>query len=164
MKKTLFLLFILIFPFFVKADQKEKVNIYFFYGRECPHCHEGLTFFDSIEEEYGKYYNLNIYEVWYDAKNESLMKKIARFKKENKSLAVPYIIIGETSLEGYEEKDNEIILKTIEKEYAKDTRIDILEQVKKSENQKAIFFLLTIIGSVVIIIFISKKNKFQKGK
>ena len=85
MKKTLFLLFILIFPFFVKADQKEKVNIYFFYGRECPHCHEGLTFFDSIEEEYGKYYNLNIYEVWYDAKNESLMKKIARFKKENKS-------------------------------------------------------------------------------
>ena len=77
---------------------------------------------------------------------------------------MPYIIIGETSLEGYEEKDNEIILKTIEKEYAKDTRIDILEQVKKSENQKAIFFLLTIIGSVVIIIFISKKNKFQKGK
>lgn len=160
MKKILCLLTILCLPFFVKADQKEKVNIYFFYGRECPHCHEALTFFDSIEELYGQYYNLITYETWYDSQNEALLKKVSRFRKENKEFGVPYIIIGETSFEGYEEEDNEIIQKTIIKEYEKESRVDILEQVKKKEDQKAIVLLLFIVGIVSITIFIKKK----KGK
>lgn len=166
MKKLYILLIFLCFPIFVKAEPKEKINIYFFYGRECPHCHEALTFFDSIKDEYGKYYNLITYETWYDSKNESLMKKIARFKKENKNGGVPYFIIGETSLEGYEEEDNEIILKTILSEYEKESRVDILDQIKASENKKAILLFTTIIGGFFVILLVKKKKekKFKKSK
>ena len=33
---------------------KNKVNIYFFWGSTCPHCKEEFAFFDEIQEEYGE--------------------------------------------------------------------------------------------------------------
>jgi len=56
-------LILLITPMFVNAKEKEKINVYVFYGDGCPHCHNAFNFFESIEKEYGKYFDLVEYEV-----------------------------------------------------------------------------------------------------
>ena len=45
-------------------EAKEKINIYLFWGNGCSHCSNLKAFMASIEEEYGKYYNLYTFEVW----------------------------------------------------------------------------------------------------
>ena len=92
--KYLFVVFVafLAMPFMVFADDTEatptptpaeteetpsKVNVYLFRGEGCPHCEEMLEFFDSIEEEFGQYYTMNTYEVWYNQDNANLMEEVA---------------------------------------------------------------------------------------
>ena len=61
---------------------ENKINIYIFWGDGCPHCEEAIKFFNSIEDEYGKYYKLVKYEVWNDQDNSKLMDEVAsKFRK-----------------------------------------------------------------------------------
>lgn len=54
----------------VKEDN--KVNIYFFWGKGCPHCEQEHEFFENIKEKYGDYYNLYTFETWYNEENAKL--------------------------------------------------------------------------------------------
>ena len=38
--------------------QNDKINLYFFWGDGCPHCEELFSFLESIQNEYGKYFNV----------------------------------------------------------------------------------------------------------
>ena len=51
----------------------DKVNIYLFYGKGCPHCEALFTYFESIKSKYSKYYNLYAFEVWYNEDNGKTM-------------------------------------------------------------------------------------------
>ena len=53
MKKVLSVLLILVLfiPLFIKAEEKE-VNMYLFYGEECPHCHALLEFLEPYIENH----------------------------------------------------------------------------------------------------------------
>lgn len=82
----------------IRADN--KVNIYFFYGAECPHCHEEMEFFEKIEKEYGKYYNFYSYEVWHNPYNVKLLRTFSNAMGENIT-SVPYTIIGEKTFLGF---------------------------------------------------------------
>ena len=168
MKKIKYLLviftFLFLFPFGVEG--KEKINIYFFKGNGCPHCEEAEAFFNSIEEEYGKYYNLIDYETWYDTDNAELMAKVAS-KLGEEANGVPYIIIGKKTWNGYTSNYNDEIISTIKKEYNKSNkdRYDVIEEVngkaKKSNPSSdiaAILIIILIIGSIVYGIIIARKK------
>lgn len=91
---------------------REKVNIYFFWGDGCPHCKEEFAFFNQIEGEYGQYYKLNTFEVWYDAENEKILKRFAQEMKDQVS-GVPYTIIGDQSYIGFGEENKEKMIDAI---------------------------------------------------
>lgn len=78
----------------------EKVNIYFFWGDGCPHCEEEKKFFEEIKSEYGEYFNLYMFEVWYDEDNKKLLTEMAGAMGDEIK-GVPYTIIGKDSFSGF---------------------------------------------------------------
>lgn len=109
---------------------KDKIVISLFWGNGCPHCERLKEFFKEIEDEYGKYYTLKTYEVWYNEDNNKLLDKVAAYVGKNVT-GVPFYIIGETPLSGYGSSKKEQIKKTIKEEYEKDTRINPIEELAK---------------------------------
>lgn len=108
MKKIKSLLFILLImlalvPFGVMAEdkkneevQKEPVKLYIFHGSTCQYCLATFEWLDTIEEEYGDYFDLVDYEVWGSQENASLMEEVADIMGDNAS-GVPYLIVGNYS-------------------------------------------------------------------
>ena len=130
------LLGLLLIPSSVSAEDNDKVNVYFFRGEGCPHCEEAEEFFDSIKDEYGKYFTIVDYETWYNEDNAELMEKVAKARDEEAS-GVPYIIIGDQAWNGYASDYDDAIKKQIKKVYEQDTdsRYDIMKYVEA--NKKA---------------------------
>ena len=95
---------------------KNKVNIYFFWGSTCPHCKAEFAFFDEIKEEYGDYYNLYTYEVWENPDNEKIMNKFADALNEEVT-GVPYTVIGDVSFTGFGESSKEKFIETIKNKH-----------------------------------------------
>lgn len=95
---------------------KDKINIYFFWGDGCPHCEKEFEFFDSIEDEYGDYFVLNTFEVWHNKENEKLLNQFANAMGDEVS-GVPYTIIGEKTFSGFSETYEKDILDAIKNQY-----------------------------------------------
>lgn len=95
---------------------ENKVNIYLFWGDGCPHCENAKNFFESIEEEYGKYFKLNKFEVWYNKDNKEIMNQFASAMGE-KVKGVPYIIIGNKTYKGFSSSYKESIIEAITSQY-----------------------------------------------
>lgn len=113
------------------TKEKNKVNIYFFHGDGCPHCKEEFAFFDSIEKEYGKYYNLHTFEVWHNEYNSKLLKTFAYYL-DKKVTGVPFTIIGEKVIVGFGSNAKEEIPEAIKSEYKKDYDI-YFDKIKTSK-------------------------------
>lgn len=108
----------------------EKINIYLFWGDGCPHCEELMMFFRSIDNEYGKYYRLYAFEVWYNNDNGMLMDGFgSELGDKTKNRNVPYFIIGEESFAGYNSNMNNDIIDTILSQYEKRSEINKFENV-----------------------------------
>lgn len=99
----------------VKYDEN-KVNIYFFWGNGCPHCEAEHEFFKEIEKEYGKYYNLNTFEVWYNEDNLEILKQFT-MKMGDELGGVPYTIVGNKTFSGFGEKAKKQIKEAIMSQY-----------------------------------------------
>ena len=110
-------------------NKKEKINVYLFWGNGCPHCEHAKEFFSSIEEEYGKYYNLIEYEVWYDDNNNQLARKVDAELNAN-ATGVPFIVIGDDYVKGYSQMMDEEIKEKIISQYKNDNYVDVVEKVK----------------------------------
>ncbi len=96
----------------------DKVNIYLFYGKGCPHCEALFTYFESIKSKYSKYYNLYAFEVWYNEDDGKIMDYfLEKFDKKVSSRSVPFLIIGDEVFEGYSSSMNQKIIDTIEEKY-----------------------------------------------
>ena len=83
------------------AQTKQDVSLYFFWGFGCPHCAKEKEF---LSELIVKYPNLQInrYEVYFNRKNQDLLKKVAEGLKIS-SLAVPLTIVGDQAFVGFSE-------------------------------------------------------------
>lgn len=92
------------------------VNIYFFWGDGCPHCEAEFEFFDSIEEEYGKCYNLYTFETWYHEENIDILNTFAS-NMGDEVKGVPYTIIGDKTFIGFSDKYKEDFVSAIEEQY-----------------------------------------------
>ncbi len=159
MKKILLsiIICILMLNITVKAEsQKEKINIYFFHGNGCPHCEDATKFFDSINEEYGKYYNLVKYEVWHNEENNNLMEKVSRRLKVKES-GVPLIIIGKKAYSGYDENVGKSIKEDIVKEYNKKERYDVM--TAKEDNTIGIILITSIVVLIAGMFYLRIKNQ-----
>lgn len=122
----------------IKLDQitydKNKVNIYFFWGSTCPHCKEEFAFFSQIKEEYGDYYNLYTYEVWNNADNAKIMNKFASALNEEVE-GVPYTIIGDVSFTGFGESSKEKFKEAIKNKHKNSSDV-YFDKIKSEMQQK----------------------------
>ena len=112
------------------ANEEGKVNIYFFWRNGCAYCKEEFAFFDSINEEYGDYYNLYTFEVLNSEENAKLLE-IFSGAMEIETRGVPYTIIGEEVFIGFSDSRKEDIISAIENESQND--FDVYFDVIKNQ-------------------------------
>ena len=98
MKKILIILFTF-FAFIFNVEAKE-VNLYLFYGEECPHCEKEQQYLEELK----KYYDFNIikYETWHNEENAELMANVKSKLGINNSY-VPFTVIDNLGLTGFNE-------------------------------------------------------------
>lgn len=100
MKKLIkvFIIVLASFILFMTKTYAKTANVYVFYGKTCPHCHEAMEYLDSIKNDYD--FKTIEYEVWYDEENANLMKEVAEYLDVN-ARGVPFIVIDNTPIIGY---------------------------------------------------------------
>ncbi len=130
MKKIMMLcmLALFAFPFVVKAEEEDKINIYLFKGDGCPHCADAEDYFSSLSEEEKEKFHLIKYEVWYNETNKKLMEQVAE-KLEETVTGVPYIVVGEKTFSGFNEEIGEEIMNFVNEMYEGDAREDIVSSL-----------------------------------
>lgn len=158
-----------------KETPKEKINVYVFTKDGCPYCEKAKTFLNSITDEYGKYFNLVVYEV-YDAEwnaNENLKNVMDTVAKEfgDKVNGVPYIVIGdEASWTGYQSAFDNDIKKAIKKAYENENYKDIVAPLinssigeKKDEHSNdtiiTVVILAVLVGGIGSLVYFSRKKQ-----
>ena len=109
-----------------KAETKK--NLYLFYGDGCPYCERELAFLEQIYPEYQSYFNLYAFEVWNNQENKEFLNQVAELL-DTKAGSVPYLVIGNEVIIGFNEERQTIIQDKI----LENTNFDILEEIKKQE-------------------------------
>lgn len=116
-----------------ESIDKEEINVYLFWGDGCHICENLMAYFDTLEEEYGDYYNLIKYEVWYNEENANLMYEVGN-KLNQTYFAVPFLVIGDEVIVGYNNTKDNYIKERIIEEYNNSEYVDIVDQIKSSLN------------------------------
>jgi thiol-disulfide isomerase/thioredoxin len=55
----------------VDTSAQSNVTVYFFYGEECPHCHNVMPFIKNLSEKYSDV-NFQFLETWHNETNQAL--------------------------------------------------------------------------------------------
>lgn len=174
MKKLKYLVVLLIaaliIPFTVYAEGEEvtsesnEVKLYFFRGEGCSHCAEAEAWFESIEAEYGAYFEIVDYETWYNEENYELMQRVANARGEQ-AQGVPYIIIGNQSWNGFTESYESEMISKIKEEFEKniEDRYDIMKllpDIEKGTDKEssgsdvvALLIILVVVGGICFGIY-----------
>jgi cytochrome c biogenesis protein CcdA/thiol-disulfide isomerase/thioredoxin len=74
------------------------VTVYFFYGTECPHCHNVMPYVESLRDKYPDV-SFRFLEIWHDQTNNSF-QKLLNHKLGLEAAGVPQVIVGNVSLLG----------------------------------------------------------------
>ena len=99
---TYILLFLVLFiPCIIFGSEKD-LNIYLFYGDGCPHCAEEEEWFKTYLDK-NKNIKIHRYEVWYNKDNQEKYSKVHEILND-KSNGIPYLIIGETVISGFDKE------------------------------------------------------------
>lgn len=152
-------------------DDDKKITIYLFRGDGCGYCRAFLTFLNSITDEYGKYFELESYQIFNDTKNSSLMTKVGNFMGDNVT-GVPYIIIGDKTFPGYADTYDENIKTAIKDLYNSKERYDVFEEMEKAQEPATVDILpiilynaaFTVISTGTILIIMNNKVKHLEEK
>lgn len=157
-------------------ENNDQAIIYLFRGKGCGYCKKFLTFLNSIIDDYGKYFKVVSYEVWYDQENASLLTEVSNFLGTNAE-GVPYIVIGDKVFPGYASSYDEDIKDAIKKQYDSKNEYDVMKKLSVNSNSNSktevkstknntlsvilisIFSSIFVIGAIVIIVIFNLKNK-----
>ena len=100
--------------------EENKVNLYLFHGKECPHCAEEKQWLKKIKKEYKDVLNIYMFEVWHNDDNATMLEEVkAVFKTDARG--VPFTVIGDNYYVGYSSTSASMMEAKI-KEYTKDVR------------------------------------------
>ena len=79
-------------PSAVKDTSVEgNVTVYFFYGEECPHCHNVIPFIQNLSKKYPDV-DFRILETWHNETNQALSLSMHK-KLGIQSAGVPEVIV-----------------------------------------------------------------------
>ena len=135
MKKIKILLLLLtLFLFIPSAKAQDKYNLYLFYGDGCPHCKEEEEFFDDYLKNEPDV-NLVKYEVWHSKDNQKLWIKV-QDRLNNHSNGVPYLIIGDRVVVGYNVSTSDTIKDYVKKYKSSKKPYDIINVLESKEKEK----------------------------
>jgi cytochrome c biogenesis protein CcdA/thiol-disulfide isomerase/thioredoxin len=82
----------------VPETQSGNITVYFFYGTECPHCHNVTPYVESLRDKYPDV-SFRFLEIWHDETNNSF-HRLLNHKLGLEAAGVPQVIIGNVSLLG----------------------------------------------------------------
>jgi len=82
----------------IENSVQGQVIVYFFYGEECPHCHNVMPFIESLKQKYPKV-NFQILETYHNSTNQALSVSMNK-KLGVENAGVPEVIIGDVILIG----------------------------------------------------------------
>lgn len=147
MKKLLLIIFMIIFSLsFTSLKAEEKPNIYLFYRDECPHCHDEMKYFDTIDLS-----NYNLVKLSVDKKaNRNMLKKVQDLLNKPDS-GVPYLLIGGRSIVGFDKTVtptiiNEVLSKKISCDVVK--AVQEGKEVIKCGDSEILNYKLPILGDI----------------
>ena len=103
------------------------INVYLFWGDGCHVCTSLKEFFNNLDSDYNKYFNLVQYEVWNNEENSELMHKVGDLLNQT-YYAVPFLVVGDEVIVGFSESKEEYILDKIIEEYNND-RYDVMDKL-----------------------------------
>jgi thiol-disulfide isomerase/thioredoxin len=78
------------------SDHPATVTVYFFYGEECPHCHNVMPFIQNLSEKYPEI-DFRILEVWHNETNRALFAALNQELGIQQSGVPEVIVIGNTT-------------------------------------------------------------------
>ena len=132
-------------------ENDDQAIIYLFRGNGCGYCRAFLTFLNSIVGEYGKYFKVVSYEVWYNEENSKLLDTVSAYLN-NPAQGVPYIVIGDKVFAGYAESYDSDIKATIKALYEtkKGDRYDVMKEMEENPNKEDRTTIKTITKNMVL--------------
>ena len=158
------------------VEGKEPVKVYIFTKESCPFCEKAKTYINGLEETYGKYFDVVIYEV-YDSNwkvvnkhYEKLMVKLGELHNRQVS-GVPYIVIGDSydANEWNDATTGDAVKTAILKEYVneeyKDIVAPLLAEIEAEPDPHAndgiiiVVITIAVVGVVGVVIYFGRKNK-----
>lgn len=80
------------------AASQAPLTVYFFYGEECPHCHDVMPLVLSLKEKYPDV-DFQILEIWHNQENTQIFFKVSG-KVGSTQAGVPQAIVGDAVLVG----------------------------------------------------------------
>jgi len=90
--------------------QAKKV-LYYFYGKNCPHCSQAAPIVDRLGRQYGL--DIKKFEVWYDVNNRNMLVKMGKERGKNVQ-GVPTVIMGKDVYTGASaEKLEQVVRKNL---------------------------------------------------
>ena len=103
-----------------ETSGNDNVTVYFFYGEECPHCHNVMPFIQNLSKKYPDV-DFLVLETWHNETNNALSKQLNQ-KLSVQNAGVPEVIVvgNNTPLVG--DRDIPAYLESV-----------ILEQLKKKQ-------------------------------
>ncbi|MBI3043836.1 MAG: hypothetical protein HYY78_13540 [Betaproteobacteria bacterium] len=81
------------------AQPPERVDVYFFWGKGCPHCERETEFLKRLEAEEPRI-RVHYLEVWNDRANGDAFVEVAK-RLALEDLAVPVTVVGDAAMVGY---------------------------------------------------------------
>jgi thiol-disulfide isomerase/thioredoxin len=75
----------------VDTSAQSNVTVYFFYGEECPHCHNVMPFIKNLSEKYPDV-NFQFLETWHNETNQALSRSLHQ-KLGLPNAGVPEVIV-----------------------------------------------------------------------
>ncbi|MFC1722622.1 cytochrome c biogenesis protein CcdA [Nanoarchaeota archaeon] len=110
MKKRLMFLLLVMLCAFSAGVAAETVDIFFFYGKGCPHCNRAEVFFEEMNEKYDL--NVTLYETYSDPAGRDAFEKMTKaFGTEIKG--VPTIFIDGKVIVGFSDSIAQTVEDTI---------------------------------------------------
>ena len=102
------------------ASVQDSVTVYFFYGEECPHCHNVIPFIQNLSIKYPDV-DFQILETWHNETNNALSKLLNQ-KLGVQNPGVPEVIVVGNNTPLIGDRDIPAYLEGV-----------ILEQLKKKQ-------------------------------